>query len=183
FNPDRFEELINCNRLDEEPFDSDDMVMGTMYEIEDKVMLFCKGAPEAILERCTKKLSAEGQEDISSDKEKWIERNEELSKEGLRVIAFAFRELDQKPTEEQDVEEDLMHNLVFLSLVGFIDPPRTDVQEAVDTCHRAGIKVEMITGDHPETARNIAREVHIANEKEDQTLRGSELHEDTGEHE
>lgn len=183
YDSERFKKLRGSERFHEEPFDSEDMVMGTIYEIDGQVMLLCKGAAEAIMERCSNTLTADGSPGFTNeDKEKWMERNEALSEDGLRVIAFAFRELDQKPSDDTDVEEELMHELTFLCLTGFIDPPRKEVKESVETCKRAGIKVEMVTGDHPGTARNIAREVNVADEQNDQALHGQNLREDVEGH-
>lgn len=183
YDSELFKKLRGYERLDEEPFDSDDMVMGTVYDMDDQPMLYCKGAPEAILERCSEKLTAEGKSEFTDEeKEKWKERNEELSEDGLRVIAFAFEEFQKTPDSDQDVEEDLMHDLTFLCLTGFIDPPRSEVKDAVATCRKAGIKVEMVTGDHPGTARNIAREVNVVDEGEDKALHGSDLAADVDEH-
>jgi Ca2+-transporting ATPase len=183
FNSRHFQQLRNAKRLDEEPFDSDDMVMGTVYEIDGQPMLLCKGAPEAILNRCSSSFTANNTEKFTSDdKEQWMKRNEELSNDGLRVIAFAFAEFDKVPDGDKDVEGDLMHELTFLNLAGFIDPPRESVMDAVDTCLRAGIKVEMVTGDHPGTARNIARQVNIVDRENDNALHGSDLSEDVEEH-
>lgn len=186
FNSEWFEELRNRERINEEPFDSDDMVMGTVYEIDGKQMLLCKGAPEAIINRCSSTLTTDGTKEFSeADKEKWSEKNEKLSEDGLRVIAFAFKKLNEKSTsetEKKDVEEDLMHDLTFLCLTGFIDPPRDRVSNAVDTCLKAGIKVEMVTGDHPGTARNIAREVHMVDQDSDKALHGQDLRKDVDSH-
>lgn len=182
-NGEWFDELRNLERIDEEPFDSDDMVMGTIYEIDGETMLLCKGAAEAMVNRCSETFEVNGYSDFSKeDKKRWIKRNEELSEDGLRVIAFAFRKLDQKPGGDKDVEEDLMKDLTFLCLTGFIDPPRDAVKNAVDICQEAGIKVEMVTGDHPGTARNIAREVNVADEENDKALHGSDLAEDVEKH-
>src|SRR5699024_3833670 len=183
FHPDKFQQLREQKRLNEEPFDSDDMVMGTVYEIDGQPMLLCKGAAEAIINRCSTSLTANSEENFSDDdKEQWIQRNDELSNDGLRVIAFAFAEFEQLPDEDKDVEEDLMHELTFLGLAGFIDPPRESVQEAVETCRKAGIKVEMVTGDHPGTARNVARKVNVADEENGRVLHGRDLRDDVEEH-
>ncbi len=183
FDSERLQQLRGHHRLDEEPFDSDDMVMGTVYEIDDQPMLFCKGAPEAILNRCSKIRTADGKEPFTDqDRDKWIQRNEELSEDGLRVIAFAYEAYDRTPDQDRDVEEDLMHDLTFLGLAGFIDPPRTDVQQAVDTCRNAGIKVEMVTGDHPGTARNIARQVNVVDDDDDRAIHGKDLGDDVDSH-
>lgn len=181
YDSELFKELRSLERIHEEPFDSEDMVMGSVYEIDGKPMLLCKGAAEAILKRCSGSLTAKGKKEFTKESEKrWSSRNEQLSEDGLRVIAFAFRELDQKPSEDTDVEKELMQNLTFLCLTGFIDPPREEVKDAVETCQRAGIKVVMVTGDHPGTARNIAREVNVADKDSDNALHGKDLREDVG---
>src|SRR5699024_7157363 len=183
FDSERFQKLRDAQRLNQEPFDSDDMVMGTVYEIDGQPMLLCKGAPEAIFNRCSRSFTADGGKEFGDeDKKQWKQRNQELSSEGRRVIAFAFAEFDHLPDDDIDVEKDLMHGLTFLSLAGFIDPPSENVTEAVDTCRRAGITVEMVTGDHPGTARNIARQVNIVDQENDGALRGSDLREDVEEH-
>lgn len=183
FNEERYNKLRDSKRINEEPFDSDDMVMGTVYEIDGQIMLLCKGAAEAIVNRCSGTFKSDGSSDFNEDdKNRWIERNEKLSEDGLRVIGFAFKELPQEPSEDVDVEEDLMQDLTFLCLTGFIDPPREEVKESVETCRRAGIKVEMVTGDHPGTARNIARKVNVADEETDKALHGKDLQGDVEEH-
>lgn len=176
YDPDRYTTLREKQRLDEEPFDSEDMVMGTMYEIDDKIVLLCKGAPEAIFERCTSKMTKGGKSDFpQEEKNRWMKRNDELSDDGMRVIALATAEMDQRPSEDKDVEEDLMHDLSFVGLTGFIDPPRPEVADAVNTCRQAGIHVEMITGDHPGTARNIARQVNITDSDGEHVIHGKDL--------
>lgn len=183
YDSELFKELRSLERIHEEPFDSEDMVMGSVYEIDGKPMLLCKGAAEAILKRCSDNLTAEGKKEFTKESEKkWISRNDQLSEDGLRVIAFAFRELDQKPSEDTDVEKELMQDLTFLCLTGFIDPPREEVKDAVETCQKAGIKVVMVTGDHPGTARNIAREVNVADKDSDNALHGKDLREDVGQY-
>lgn len=184
FDPNQYEKLRGQQRLKEEPFDSDDMVMGTVYKINGTPLLLCKGAPEAIFERCTKKMTQKGETDFSEkDQADWQKHNDQLSEDGLRVIAFAFKELDRSPDEDEDVEKDMMHELTFLSLTGFIDPPSENVKEAVETCRKAGIKVEMVTGDHPGTARNIARQVNVAEDGNDQAIHGKDLEDEITEEE
>lgn len=181
YDDDTFKELRGLNRIKDEPFDSDDMVMGTVYEVDGKTMLFCKGAAEAIVNRCSSSFTEDGESDLSDKMKKtWIEQNEKLSEDGLRVIAYAFRELAQVPAEDTDVEKELMHDLTFLCLTGFIDPPREEVKEAIATCHKAGIKVVMVTGDHPGTASNIAREIELADENSDEAIHGRDLRSDEG---
>ncbi len=177
-DPNKYEELLGKQRLVEEPFDSDDMVMGVVYSLNDSTSLLSKGAPEAIIQRCSKVHSAEGVTDLDeSRREKWMKKNDDLTDNGLRVIAFAYKELDTEPSEEADVEEDLMQDLIFLGLAGFIDPPAEHVREAIETCHSAGIKVAMVTGDHPGTARNVAKQVGILSEDNGRVISGGELKE------
>lgn len=178
FDESAYEELRKKDRLAEEPFGSDDMVMGTVYSLDDSVLLQGKGAPEAILKRCSKEHGAEGVTELDEDgRKKWIQKNGDLTDDGLRVIAFAWKEFDSKPSGDEKVEEDLMQDMVFLGLAGFIDPPAEHVREAVETCHNAGIKVAMVTGDHPGTARNVARQVGILSEENGRVINGRELRE------
>ncbi|MCO6481108.1 MAG: cation-transporting P-type ATPase [Phaeodactylibacter sp.] len=173
-----YEKLRGLERLAEEPFDSEDMVMGTVSKVEDSIFLSGKGAPQAMLDRCSRVLTPDGVKKLDEEsRENWINYNEELSEAGLRVIAFAYKELSEKPSEEADVEEKLMQDMVLVGLAGFIDPPRKEVREAVELCQQAGIKVEMVTGDHPGTARNIGAQVAIVEDKQARAIHGSELRE------
>ena len=96
--------------------------------------------------------------------------SEQLSAEGLRTLAFAYRETDQRPGENFADE-----NLTWLGLIGFLDPPRLEVTPALEACRKAGIKVIMVTGDHPATALTIARQVKLVEEGEDLALTGKDL--------
>lgn len=149
-------------RLKELPFDSDRKRMTTAHQFNDKVLIVCKGAVEAMA-------------DILSDKAKADEAGKkatEMSKEGLRVIAFGHKILDAlpEPFDIDSVEKDL----TFTGLTGMIDPPREEVKAAIDECKTAGIKTVMITGDHPETASAIARELGIL-EGDDIAVAGKDL--------
>lgn len=176
FDKGRYEKLRGLKRLAEEPFDSEDMVMGTVNEVDGEAFLSGKGAPNAILERCTRMLSPDGAQKLDEEaRKKWMAHSDELSGAGLRVIAFAFKELDEEPSEQADVEEELMQEMVLVGLIGFIDPPRKEVRAAVELCKQAGIRVEMVTGDHPGTARNIGEQVSIIGEKEAPAIHGREL--------
>ncbi len=182
FNKEEYQELRSLERLAEEPFDSEDMVMGTVHEVEDSLFLSGKGAPSAMLGRCTQVLTADGPQSLDEDgREEWMDKNDALSEDGLRVIAFAYKELEGKPAEETDVEGELMQDMVLIGLVGFIDPPRKEVKEAVEICKQAGIRVEMVTGDHPGTARNIGRQVAIVEDREARAIHGQDLSRDDGE--
>lgn len=177
-NPVRYEELRSKERLVEEPFDSEDMVMGVVYSLDDSVLLLSKGAPEAIMQRCNKIYDAEGVKELDeSRRKKWIRKNNNLTDNGLRVVALAYKELNTEPPEDEDVEANLMQDMVLLGLAGFIDPPAEHVREAVETCHSAGIKVIMVTGDHPGTAKNVAKQVSILSEENGRVISGRELKE------
>lgn len=152
--------------LAEYPFDSSIKRMSSVYQNGDSTLVFTKGAVERILGICTHWYgSAEGQPSKQT-----LEKNhcdeifqvvDSLTKEGLRVLAFAQRE-DNETTDWSDVKrEDVEKNLTFLGLVGIYDPPREESAGAVRQCHLAGINVHMLTGDHPGTARAIAQEVGI----------------------
>lgn len=181
YNKEEYKALRAVDRLAEEPFDSEDMVMGTVHELEGSILLSGKGAHKAMLERCSQVLTPDGLQSLDEAvREAWADWNDALSEDGLRVIAFAYKELESQPSEGTDVEGELMEDMVLIGLVGFIDPPRKEVKEAVETCKQAGIRVEMATGDHPGTARNIALQVGIVEDKDAPAIHGQELRRDDG---
>lgn len=135
-------------RLAEIPFDSDRKLMTTVHQIDGKIIAIVKGAFDVMADRCIKGDLATSQT-----------INHEMSAEALRVLAVAYKELEQMP--ESPSCEELENNLTFLGMVGMIDPPRPEAKEAVTICQRAGIKPVMITGDHVVTASAIARELGI----------------------
>jgi len=158
----RMADLCAQERIAEDPFDSEDMVMGTVYRFDDDHYYIAgKGAAGPMLERCSKILRRNGETEPleEEDREKWQQKNDELAERGLRTLVFACRETEEPP--EGVEEEDFLYNLTLIGLMGFIDPPRKDVAAAIDTCHEAGIEVVMVTGDHPGTARNVAEEIHL----------------------
>lgn len=148
-------------RLAELPFDSDRKLMSTVNRIDGKNIVIVKGAFDMLTSRC-----------VSGDFKKAAEMNYEMSNSALRVLALAYKELDEVP--ENPSSELLENNLIFLGLVGMIDPPRPEAKEAVAVCRKAGIKPVMITGDHVVTASAIARELGIL-EDGDKALTGAEL--------
>lgn len=158
-----------------DPFDSDSMVMGAVHRQKDGFYIAGKGAAHAILDRSSTVLQNGEIKDLTEeDKKYWHKKNDELSDEGLRVLAFAYRETDRLPQGEE--AEDFLQNLVFTGLIGFIDPPRKEVASAVQTCKDAGIKVVMVTGDHPGTAKNVGEQVNLYDEQEnDGVLAGKDL--------
>jgi Ca2+-transporting ATPase len=177
YDNDRTTELQDLERVGEDPFDTEDKRMGTVYKSGDGYFMAGKGAAEAMLDICTKVLTADGEKELKEeDKKKWLERNDEMANDGLRALAFAYRKTDGKP--EGTEEGEFMKDMVLVGLVGFLDPPRKDVIEAIDICHKAGIEVVMVTGDHPGTANNVARAVHLIKNGEGKTTKGSELEDD-----
>ncbi len=162
------------------PFSSDSMMMGTVNAGLDAEMaadsglgLSVKGAPSRVLEHCAFIMTAEGQRSLTEEDREHLEReNEELAREGLRVLAVGFRPLEEEPEDRTEACRDL----VWLGLVGIADPPREEVRETVGTLTAAGIKTVMITGDQPATAARTAAVLNIAPEGAP-TLTGAQVQE------
>jgi magnesium-transporting ATPase (P-type) len=145
-------------RVDEVPFDADRRRMSTVHEGVSGRVLYCKGAPESVLPLCRDLLTAEGIRALTAgDRAQTVRAQEAMAAAGLRVLAFASRALPAAAPRERWEEE-----LVLAGLIGLEDPPRPEVPAAIEKCHAAGIKVIMVTGDHPHTARAIAREIGLA---------------------
>ncbi len=158
-------------RIDSIPFESDHKYMATLNEVEDKPFIFMTGAPERVLDMCSKQLSDDGDADL--DRDFWEDQMEEAAAQGQRLLGVAFSEASSQRTELN--KEDCEHNKVFLGVVGIIDPPRDEAVEAITECKEAGVKVKMITGDHIITARAIGKEIGIGDG--DKALSGKELEE------
>ncbi|HEX6890171.1 MAG TPA: cation-transporting P-type ATPase [Chryseolinea sp.] len=141
-------------RKSETPFDAEIKMMSTVNASGNGFLVCVKGAAEEILNKCTK-IQEKGEVKDFADKEKWKNKTEELANKGQRVLGFAFQNND-KPDEK-----DVINDLIFIGLIGFIDPPRKDIKESIQHCRNAGIKVVMVTGDHPGTAAAIAKEVGL----------------------
>ncbi len=173
----KYKELQSAERKHEDPFDSESKRMGTIHRMDDKLLITAKGAADAILERSDRILEDDKPRELTPDKRKtWTKKNKDLSSEGLRVLALAYKE-ESGENKEILKKEDFLHDMIFVGLVGFIDPPREEVKHAVEECHQAGIKVAMVTGDHPETSLNIAKRVKLVQEDagQDLVLHGSEI--------
>ena len=141
-------------RVDEIPFTSETKRMTTLHRTEDGTVAYAKGAPEVLLPACTRRWTAAGEASLDdAGREEILRVAHGMAGEALRLLAVASR---SGATRERAEEE-----LVFLGLAGMIDPPRPEAKEAIGTCRAAGIKAVMITGDHPETAQAIARELGI----------------------
>jgi P-type Ca2+ transporter type 2C len=178
-NKKRFNTLRKLKKVNEDPFDSDSMLMGTIHETEDNLFIAVKGATSAVLERCTHFIK-NGEPVKLEDKTKkdWLEADKHYSADGLKVIGLAYREEPKKRKKELTEKEEFIENLTFIGLTGFIDPVREDVKEPIETCRKAGIRVVMVTGDHPETALNIAKEVKLidpSRQESDAVLHGKDL--------
>ena len=156
-------------RLEELPFDSDRKLMSTKYLVEGEETVLTKGAPDILLERCTRILEKnEIRQMTAADKKTILRQNQSFSEQGLRVLAFAYK-VDIKPLSTE-TETDF----VFLGLVSMVDPPRPESVQAVADAKHAGIRTVMITGDHKVTATAIARKIGIF-EDGDLALTGAEL--------
>ncbi|MEY5028035.1 MAG: hypothetical protein RLZ63_350 [Pseudomonadota bacterium] len=157
-------------RLAEVPFSAERALMSTFHPDESGVLMLVKGAPEAVVPRCTQLWGSTGQAAI--DQVALHEQARGLARQGLRVLVLARRSLPVLPTQGPlDAYE---CELAFCGFVGLIDPPRPQAQEAVAACKAAGIRVVMMTGDHPATAAAIARRLGIM-DGHDKVMTGSEL--------
>lgn len=171
----RTEEVVRAEipRLSELPFDSDRKLMSTQYVIDNKCLVLTKGAVDMLLDRTTRIYTQTGIRSITEDDVQCIEKqNQSFSEEGLRVLAFGYRESDQSEVLTFDNE----NNFIFLGLTAIIDPPRVESAEAVRNAIDAGIKPIMITGDHKVTATAIAKKIGIFQDG-DMALTGQELDE------
>lgn len=148
-------------RVNEVPFDSDRKMMSTVHMYNESYYSMTKGAIDKLLPRCTH-IFKNGKIEIltDSDKNQILEAARSMSQEALRVLSFAFKQYDSNDVDINHLEE----NLIFIGLVGMIDPPRTEVKDSIKECKKAGIRTVMITGDHKDTAFAIAKELGIAEE-------------------
>lgn len=158
------EEQINeqqLHKVSDFPFSSDRKRATSIREIApQKWRAFVIGAPDVVLELCSNMQSLTGVVALSEDAKRTIlEQNTQLADSALRVLACAYREIDSTANLTQ---ENVEKELTFVGLAGMYDPPRAEAKTAIASCHSAGIKVVMITGDHPNTAHAIARELEIA---------------------
>jgi len=157
-------------RISELPFDSDRKLMTTLQHINDKAVVFTKGAMDVLLKRSTHIETAEGVRPITQDdKEIYNQMNFVLANQGLRVLAFAWKEVEEETLTLAHEDE-----MILFGLVAMMDPPRAESKGAVESCLAAGIKPIMITGDHKVTASAIARQIGILRE-DDQAIEGADI--------
>ena len=158
-------------RLEEIPFDSDRKLMSTKYELHGVPTILTKGAVDVLLDRTTHIRTAEEIRDFTeADREEINRQNMEFSQNGLRVLAFAYKEVEDDHVLSLKTE----NGFTFLGLVAMVDPPREESKEAVSDAKRAGIRPVMITGDHKITATAIAKQIGIF-EEGDLAVTGTEL--------
>jgi Ca2+-transporting ATPase len=157
----------------EEAFDPDLKMMATFHRNRHNssaaFRVAVKGAPEPVLEASTHLLSDDGPVGMTADsRQDWLKQNRAMAEVGLRVLALATKTVDS-------IEADPYDNLAFLGLVGFLDPPRDDVQPAITACQAAGVKVIMVTGDQPVTATNVGQAVGLIGDNEAEVIHGQTL--------
>ena len=162
---------FSAERIDEIPFDSDRKRLSTVHAVANGHALYCKGAPEAVLPLCAGILAGGATKPLTDvQRAQAIAAQQAMAQRGLRVLAFAYRDL---PLDEP--RETWEQSLVFLGLIALQDPARPEVPQAARTCHEAGIKLVMVTGDHPLTALAIARKIGMVQGDQPSVITGAEL--------
>ena len=156
--------------IKEEPFSSETKIMATLHqEGNGRQIIYAKGAAEELINRCTHIINGSVEDEFNSVlKTNWLMESEKLSASGLRVIAAASKKTDS-------IDRELSADLTFTGLIGMIDPPRPEVYDAIHECKTAGIKVIMITGDHPSTAQNIGKQLGIIEDEKQAAMVGREM--------
>lgn len=163
---------IKYKRIFEIPLDSERKRMTTVNEFNGKRYVLTKGAPEIIIKQCNKIQEKDEIKQLNNEHKKEIADNlKDMTSQALRVLALAYRKMDNN--EELDDKDIIENNLIYVGLVGMMDPPRKEAKEAVFLCEKAGINVVMITGDNKDTAMAIASEIGIL--KDGNILTGSQL--------
>ena len=153
------------------PFDSEKRRLSTLQHHADGLMLYSKGALEALLPLCTAVLGGNGEQQLDETvRQSLLAAQEQMAENGLRVLALACR-----PVAQNGTRDELERDLLLLGLVALQDPPRAEVPHAVEMCRRAGIRVIMVTGDHPGTARAIAGQIGMLPEGNGRVVLGEEL--------
>ncbi len=170
---DRRRLLQECPRVAEIPFSSERKRMSTIHETPGGLVMYLKGAPESLLPWCDKLLTAQGEQPLAEVGRQVIAaRAADMAGQALRVLGLAYRRLPSLPQLTPRAEET---DLTWVGLAGMIDPPRPEAKAAVRRCHRAGIRVLMVTGDHPETALAVGRELGLLRPGREGILTGREL--------
>ncbi len=171
--------LEQYERVKELPFDSERKLMTTVHKLPNGYIVYTKGGVDELVQRCNRySINGEIKQNIENYKEQIASQNADMAQNALRVLAMAYKELEHEPTDEEmkEIEKDL----IYVGMVGMIDPPRDEVKDAVAKCKSAGIKTVMITGDHKITAVAIAKALGIL-ENETEAITGAQLEEMTDE--
>lgn len=161
-------------RIDEIPFDSSRKMMSTVHNIDSKVFTFTKGAPDIVIKNSKKILLNGKVTDFTDEKKQEIlNENSKLAQNALRVMAYAYKEYETLDKEDISCEK-VERDMIFAGLTGMIDPPRSEVKDAIKECKSAGIDVMMITGDYLDTAYAIGYNLGICDSK-DMAISGDQL--------
>lgn len=156
-------------RITEIPFNSETMMMITLHKAPNGYLTAAKGAAEQLLTTCDRLQSGHKVRKLTpADQEHLLRQADDMAEEGLRVLAFAWK-------EDMPDHDHFSEGLIFAGLAGFLDPPRKDIKSAIEHCRKAGIRVVMITGDHPRTALHIARAVGLTDHAETAVINGKNL--------
>jgi len=159
-------------RVAEAPFDSLRKMMSTVVESDGKYIQYTKGAPDEVLKRCNRIYTKDGVRELTpEDRESILKLNKNMADRALRVLGGSYKEYDNIPEEKA---ESMEKDLIYVGLVGMIDPIRDEVKVAIEQCHSAGIRVVMITGDHKDTAVAIANQLGILG-KGQEAITGAEV--------
>jgi P-type Ca2+ transporter type 2C len=166
---DRQEVLEKMPERREEAFDSRSKMMATFHETDQGYLVAVKGAPETVVEDCTRILSPDGEQDFGKEeKKKALEISENMAEQGLKVLAVARRRTDS--TDVNPYEQ-----MTFLGVFGFLDPPREEIRQSLEMTRKAGIRTIMVTGDQPQTAKKIALEIKLCDADKARVLNGKDL--------
>lgn len=156
--------LDNLPEEREEAFDPEVKMMATFHQTDDGYRVAIKGAPDAVLKITTRVITPDGEQDLTNDaRQEWLDRNEQMAAAGLRMLALAQRTVDS--TDLAPYED-----ATLVGLVGLEDPPREEVRPALESCKQAGVRVVMVTGDQAVTARNIAQDVGLVDDANQQDV-------------
>ncbi|MBK8704457.1 MAG: cation-transporting P-type ATPase [Saprospiraceae bacterium] len=168
---DRAQLHLDYPRIGEKPFESETRLMLTQHKQpgKDTVLICAKGAPEAVLARCSRVMTPDGVAELFPTHD-WLAKTHAVSAEGLRVLAMAYGEEGERGRGGEN-------NLIFLGLIAFYDPPRSDVKEALATCRKAGIRVVMVTGDHPAIAGQVAQMTGLVHRSDVEVMQGKNISE------
>ncbi len=160
-------------RAQEIPFDSERKLMTTVNKVGEKYIVYTKGGIDELLSRCSSyQVNGVVKNDLEKYSKKIKQENEKMAKEALRVLGCSYKEIDHVPSSKE--MESIEKDLIFIGMVGMIDPAREEAKKAVEKCKTAGIKTVMITGDHKITATAIAKKLGIL-ENEEEAITGIEL--------